>query len=332
MVIRWLRELTNLRKRLLRRVELEGPSDRIDDAKERTLLVYESELRALGADAVHWRGETGGDLFGLWSGTPIVYLATQAGPGAVRETAHFRLDVGYLRELSVELATNWGLRYFGDWHSHHRLGLKEPSGGDRSRIVRLGDRNDFSMMAEIIVTLSSENPPIVEVHAYGYRLPSVDAFLLELVVLDGVSPVREALLARDWRPEQKLESWLEFPIERLRINGGGRGQQLQPSPARKGFASEMLLQQVQKSLEEASQRPLEVYETEQGFIVAVPTDDNALVGIAFDNEWPCPVLEIDWIDRSTRTAEPILSSPGVDALVPGRIVSLYEDVLRKRRE
>jgi hypothetical protein len=119
---------------------------------EPVLTTWESELRAIAVETAAWTIETGGDLFGRWQGTPVVFLATKAGPKAQRSTAHFRLDVDYLRELSEPLAEDWSLRYFGDWHSHHRLGLLEPSSGDRRRIRQLGQRNQFSGMAEIIVT------------------------------------------------------------------------------------------------------------------------------------------------------------------------------------
>ena len=87
------------------------------------LLTWESELCAIAAEASAWSVETGGDLFGRWHSTPTILLATKAGPSAQRDNAHFRLDVEYLRQLSETLASDWALRYFGDWHSHHRLGL-----------------------------------------------------------------------------------------------------------------------------------------------------------------------------------------------------------------
>ena len=77
------------------------------------LLTWESELRAIAAEASAWSIETGGDLFGRWKTRPrIILLATKAGPNAERSNAHFRLDVEYLRELSETLATDWALRYF----------------------------------------------------------------------------------------------------------------------------------------------------------------------------------------------------------------------------
>ena len=129
------------------------------------LLIWESELRAIAVETAAWTIETGGDLFGRWHGTATVFLATKAGPKAQRSNAHFRLDVDYLRELSGPLAEDWALRYFGDWHSHHKLGLSAPSGGDRRRIVSLAGRNQFTNMAEIIVTLDEgRDEPIVKIH------------------------------------------------------------------------------------------------------------------------------------------------------------------------
>src|SRR6266511_1314067 len=99
------------------------------------IAIYESELQAIGLESASWDTETGGDLFGIWGDIPVVYLASRAGPHAKREHAHFRLDVDYLIKLSGYLEKDWGLRYFGDWHSHHRLGLQSISAGDQKRIA-----------------------------------------------------------------------------------------------------------------------------------------------------------------------------------------------------
>jgi len=41
------------------------------------LVIWESELRAIAADANAWSVETGGDLFGRWHDVPTVLLATR---------------------------------------------------------------------------------------------------------------------------------------------------------------------------------------------------------------------------------------------------------------
>src|SRR5260370_19979703 len=98
------------------------------------LLTWESELRAIAAEASAWSVETGGDLFGRWHGIATIHLATKAGPHAERSNAHFPLDVDYLRQLSEIFAADWALRHFGDWHSHHPLGLSPPRSRDRRPI------------------------------------------------------------------------------------------------------------------------------------------------------------------------------------------------------
>lgn len=170
----------------------------------RSLIIWESELRAIAAETSAWTIETGGDLFGRWQNTPIVFLATKAGPKAQRSNAHFRLDVEYLRQLSEPLATQWALRYFGDWHSHHRLGLLEPSSGDRRRIRQLGNRNEFPGMAEAIVTTEgSQQEPIVRLHPWFYDLSvEGDPTAMVVKVLAGCSPIRQALIARGDLAEQ----------------------------------------------------------------------------------------------------------------------------------
>jgi len=173
-----------------------------------TLVTWESELRAIAAEASAWTAETGGDLFGRWQANPTVFLATKAGPKAQRNNTHFRLDVDYLRALSEPIATDWALRYFGNWHSHHRLGLSAPSSGDRGRIRQLGKRNQFPGMAEIIIaTEGSQHEPVVRVHTWVYDLSMEDEPTpLRVRVLPGCSPVRQALRTRGEFPEQSLRA------------------------------------------------------------------------------------------------------------------------------
>jgi transcriptional regulator with XRE-family HTH domain len=163
------------------------------------IAIYESELQAISFDSSMWDTETGGDLFGIWeSDIPLVYLATHAGPQARRDHAHFRLDVDYLIKISIMLEKDWGLRYLGDWHSHHRLGLATPSGGDQGRIGRIAAKNNFDGMVEVITTFASsprDNKKKIEIHPYLYLdLPSHVLTQAVPIVLKGTSPVRTALI------------------------------------------------------------------------------------------------------------------------------------------
>jgi hypothetical protein len=73
------------------------------------------------------------------------------------------LDVDYLRQLSEVMAADWALRFFGDWHSHHRLGLSAPSGGDRRRIVSLTGRNQCTNTAESSSRWMIASEPLIRI-------------------------------------------------------------------------------------------------------------------------------------------------------------------------
>ncbi len=196
------------------------------------LVTWESELRAIASEASAWSIETGGDLFGRWQDVPTILLATKAGPNAQRDNAHFRLDVEYLRDLSETLATDWALRYFGDWHSHHRLGLSAPSGGDRRRIVNIAGRNRFRAMTEIIVTLEeSKHDPTIRIHPWLYEFSSDknEPLPIRVKVLPGLSPLRQALWARRAFPEQDLFAWEKFSWQRVRIGSDSTPPPLEAS-------------------------------------------------------------------------------------------------------
>src|SRR5207302_535668 len=119
-----------------------------------------------------------------------------------------------------------------DWHSHHRLGLTAPSGGDRKRILSLARRNQFTGMTEIIVTLEDRGAEsIIRIHPWLYDLASEsgEPFPLRLKVLPGLSPIRQALLARKAVPEQELFGWEKISLNRIRIGSDSAPPTLEPA-------------------------------------------------------------------------------------------------------
>ena len=78
--------------------------------------------------------ETGGDIFGLWSSSnglnPVIHVILGPGRGCRRSGASFFQSIPYLNEVGKLLTGNLMLCHIGEWHSHHRLGLREPSSGD----------------------------------------------------------------------------------------------------------------------------------------------------------------------------------------------------------
>jgi hypothetical protein len=102
-------------------------------------LIYQGELEYMSRVTLDSLAiETGGDLFGFWthSGAPVVQYVIGPGPRANRRVAFFNQDLEFLRESGRILRKWHGLQHIGQWHSHHQLGLDEPSGHDCATIHR----------------------------------------------------------------------------------------------------------------------------------------------------------------------------------------------------
>lgn len=293
--------------------------------RPRVLVTWESELRAIAAEASAWNVETGGDLFGRWQANPTVFLATKAGPKAQRSNAHFRLDVDYLRQLSEPLASHWALRYFGDWHSHHRLGLSAPSSGDRRRIRQLGNRNQFPGMAEIIVTTEgSQRLPVVRAHPWFYDLSvEADPTVLRVRVLPGCSPIRQALIARGEFPEQSLRAWEEVPLERVRIGDDHDPPSLEKRSDADATTRERTLAHLAEALKQASGSPIEQHATAFGHILVASLEEPCHLAFAIDGKWPMNVLEVHRLDRDAGSTEPISTRDGLMAPDIAGIVEVF---------
>ena len=291
----------------------------------RSLTIWESELRAIAVETSTWTIETGGDLFGRWQTSPVVFLATKAGPKARRSNAHFRLDVDYLRQLSEPLAIQWELRYFGDWHSHHRLGLLEPSSGDCRRIRQLGNRNHFPGMAEIIVTTEgAQHEPIVRMHPWFYDLSvEGDPTAMTVKVLAGCSPIRQALITRGDLPEQTLHDWDTVPLERVRIGGEDRPPVLKKAPEVDSTTRYRTLAHLAEALTQASGEPIEQHTTAFGHIFVAKLLGHHHLAFAIEGKWPMTVLEVHQINRDDGTTGVISAPDGLTATDAAEIVAAF---------
>lgn len=255
----------------------------------------------------------------------MVFLATKAGPKAQRDNTHFRLDVDYLRQLSGPLADDWALRYFGDWHSHHRLGLSAPSSGDRRRIRQLGNRNQFPGMAEIIITTEgSQREPVVRVHTWFYDLSEDDEpSTLHVRVFPGCSPVRQALIARGELPEQSLSAWEDVPLARIRIGDEPHPPALEREADVDAMTRERTLGHLAEALKQASGAPVEQHATAFGYIVVAKLAEPHHLAFAIDRKWPMSVLEVHRLDRRAGTAEPISTRDGLVVADVAGIVEVF---------
>ena len=103
------------------------------------VLISRSELDLIGRFTLDWPDlETGGDLFGFYtrSGLPVVTYVLGPGPRARRTEVAFYQDREFLVKAGGALLDRHGLQHLGEWHSHHRLGLRRPSGGDVRTVAR----------------------------------------------------------------------------------------------------------------------------------------------------------------------------------------------------
>lgn len=286
--------------------------------KQPILAVYESELQAIGQESISWNSETGGDLFGIWGEIPVVYLATRAGPRALRDHTHFRLDVDYLVRLSIDLENDWGLRYFGDWHSHHRLGLQSPSSGDQKRIHQIATKNHFLEMAEMIITFSPSFDFDKKVQLNPYLYSEADSQTpadAALIVLKGLSPVRQALISSDLLPDQRLSLYSSFPVEQLTIPKEPLGRLLSVEGLPIDQIANRALKRAVLELEKLSFVKVEEHTTQFGYILVASTGDQECIGIAVDGKWPHQILQINWIDRKIGKTEELQTELGSASLI-----------------
>jgi transcriptional regulator with XRE-family HTH domain len=291
------------------------------------LTIWESEIRAIAAEASAWSIETGGDLFGRWNESPIILLASKAGPNAERNNAHFRLDVEYLRQLSEVLATDWALRYFGDWHSHHRLGLSSPSGGDQKRILSIAGRNQFTSMAEVIVTLEgTRDEPTIRIHPWLYDLSTerTGPLPMRLRVLPGVSPIRQALIARKALPEQELFAWEKISLSRIRVGSETAPPILEAASDIDPTTKERTLSHLVDALERASGETVEQHPTGFGTILVARLKGPDYLAFALGAAWPMPVLDVHRMNRTSGTTQPTRKPAAlVAADIPGIIKAFH---------
>lgn len=104
-----------------------------DDRRADRAIIYRSELDFISRCILdHTDIETGGELFGFWTagGIPVVLFAIGPGKNANHQTTFFNQDIEYLKRVGRCLFDKYGLLHIGEWHSHHTLGLAQPSGHD----------------------------------------------------------------------------------------------------------------------------------------------------------------------------------------------------------
>jgi hypothetical protein len=101
-------------------------------------IIYKSEMDYISRCILDCTNiETGGQLFGFWTAdkVPVVLYAIGPGPHANHQPTFFNQDVNYLTRVGRPIVERFGLQHIGEWHSHHQLGLAQPSGHDANTML-----------------------------------------------------------------------------------------------------------------------------------------------------------------------------------------------------
>ena len=113
-------------------------TQRVLDRPSPNAFIYKSELDFISRCILDYKNiETGGQLFGFWTakGSPVVVYAIGPGTNANHQVAFFNQDVDYLVNVGNILVHHYGLHHIGEWYSHHKLGLAQPSSHDASTMA-----------------------------------------------------------------------------------------------------------------------------------------------------------------------------------------------------
>lgn len=154
-------------------------------------IIYQGELDYIARCVMDYPDiETGGDLFGFrtHSGYPVVQYVIGPGPKANHQVTFFNQDVNWLETSGKLLRAAHGLQHIGQWHSHHRLGLAQPSSHDISTVVRAIELYELRQFLLVITNIQNQG---VSINGFSIRPESGRAAeISNWVVLEGESPVR----------------------------------------------------------------------------------------------------------------------------------------------
>jgi len=140
--------------------------------------------------------ETGGNLFGLWTDDqePVVHIVLGPAIGCKRTEVSFYQSIPYLERVGGIVTQEYQLCHIGEWHSHHRLSLSEPSSGDSSTVIRNFPRGTCAFLLIIANILPNGNVTLLP---YFYREGRTSYEKGEIKPLHGQSPFRN--VEKIWR-------------------------------------------------------------------------------------------------------------------------------------
>lgn len=279
--------------------------------------IFESELQLIAATSAEWGDlETGGDLYGFHThgGRAVVLLALPAGPKAIHEATHFAQDIEHFNRISPILADTFGLQLDGMHHSHHGLGLDEPSPGDVRQVQSITSKNNIKCWLEIIATHRDgngisgarwdqsptpccpgkrawfERTPDIRINSFFYvNAPAGEKVRCPIKVIPGVSPIRQALIGNGVLTNDELgfQGW-QFPMEKILFDAT---TPTQPDAADGRAVPEELTGQLCQ-LPPELRHAATIMPDDPFFIVSLPLARHVDARIAFNSETSRPIQAV----------------------------------------
>ncbi|MDM8542787.1 hypothetical protein QUF90_17060 [Desulfococcaceae bacterium HSG9] len=276
--------------------------------------IYESEHSSILAEVQqHPNIETGGDLFGTFShgDMPVIWWATRPGPNALRKMAEFRQDVGFTTKWQKYLMDNFALQYIGSWHSHHKLGLKQPSKGDEQAAQNYARRHNRHRTLEIIVTFEKEK---ITLRPYFYPDAQTKGWVeAEFRTLKGKSPIRQKIQAIGSTPPPystySHDSQIMQSVGKQHI---ANSQDNDPTST--------ISKYVQAELENLDIMGVSLEQKEDKLMIEIPLGKSQFLAVIVQGNKGIKVLATNFIDSQRNRNDDITS-----LLIKDRVIFTYPD-------
>ncbi|MBL0047090.1 MAG: hypothetical protein IPP32_03225 [Bacteroidetes bacterium] len=177
-------------------------------------IIYQSELDFIARCVLDYPDiETGGDFFGFWTkeGNPVVQYVIGPGKKTTRTSTSFYQDIDYLKECGKFLNGKYGFEHIGGWHSHHRLSLAHPSGGDVNTMRNALRGGNIEKFLISISNIEGNSNVTINGFLFSRNNPN-DYSICNWQVLDGISPYRVDI------NKMNLDLFLDLNTNRISYN------------------------------------------------------------------------------------------------------------------
>ena len=184
-------------------IQLAQPLPEPESGKE--VIVYQSELDYISRCILsHPNIETGGQLFGFYGakGTPVVCYAIGPGKHANHQVTFFNQDLDYLQAVGDILNSDYGLQHIGEWHSHHRLGLDQPSGHDAQTMHH---SIDALRLGQFLLCIGTTGSQTATINAFTFYENDPSYYLASWHIKAAPSPYRNVI-------DDHLKDFLIHPL------------------------------------------------------------------------------------------------------------------------